>query len=120
MIRRSGWLIASVVFLAAFGYLGVSNSLNQFRQATNAGELIETIAELAYGILALLGAGALLTGRRWALWLVIGWGVAATTAAALAATFWGQAGWGAGAAAGLSAAVVALFVWWLAKRALRA
>ena len=117
-IRRSGWLIASLAFLGAFGYLGVSNSIPQFPQATNLGQRLETIAELTYGVLALLGAGALLAGRRWALILLTAWGGAAIAAAGLAATYWGQAGWGAGVAAGLSAAVVALFVRWLAWRAL--
>lgn len=120
MIRRSGWLIASLVFLVAFAYLGVRGGIEQISEATNFGQRLQNAAQLAYGFLALVGAGALLAGRRWALPVVIGWGAAITAAAALAAVYWGGAGWGAGAAAGLSAAVVALLVWWLAKRALAA
>lgn len=118
IIRPSGWLIAALALLAGTGYLGVRNSLPQFTQATTLGQRLETVAELSYGILGFAGAVMLLIAHRWARLMVIGWGVAATTAVGLAAVFWGQAGWGAGLAAALGGAVVALFVFWLAKRAI--
>lgn len=118
IIRLSGWLIAALGLLAATGYLGISNSLPQFAQATTLGQRLETVAELAYGILGFVAAGALLTARPWTGIVIAGWGVAAIAAAGLAAVYWGAAGWGAGLAAALASALVVLFVFWLAKRAL--
>ncbi len=118
MIRLSGWLVAALVLLAATAWLGLRNGLHQFSQATTVGQELETVSELAYGVLGALACGALLTARRWAVIVVLGWGAAVTAACALAAASWGGAGWGAALAAGMSGAVVALFVVWLAKRAL--
>jgi len=108
--------ILGLLLLAGLAYLGLFNGAPQWSQAANAGQRIQTLAQIAYGGLGVVGVGAVVARRTWA--RAVLWGVvaAATVAAGLAPVVWGGTSWLNGAAAALGAFLISWLVLWLCGR----
>ena len=115
-IRFDLWLFLALALLGGFGLLGTWGGLSEWNEVTTGLQRFVTVTELSYGVLSLLAIPALLTGwrgLRMILWL---WLLAVSLTGGLASVAWGGASAGAGIAASLLAAVIALGVIWVVRR----
>lgn len=107
--RESLRTAAVLGFLLVTAYSGLVEGSSSWRSALTAAQRVASAAQLLYGIASAAALIAVLAGSRWALWLLLLWGLAFTTTGAMAPVVWGDAGVGAGAVAGIVvAALVAL------------
>lgn len=111
------WLVLSVVLLGGFAALGIWNGIGDLSGATTRLQLLTSIAQLAYGILALVALPALLIGWRGLRLVLQLWVVAVTVTGGLAPVAWGGATVGAGIAALILSCVIALGIIWVVRRA---
>jgi peptidoglycan/LPS O-acetylase OafA/YrhL len=95
-----------MLLLLGLAWSGLDGGPRQWPQAQNPGQRAQTIAQLGYGLLSLLGILVIFRGRRWARHVWVAWAVCVTVAAGLAPVVWGETGWGTG----LLAAVAGLLV----------
>lgn len=111
------WLVLSLVLLGGFAALGIWNGISDLSGATTRLQLLTSIAQLAYGILALIALPALLIGWRGLPIVLQTWVVAVTVTGGLAPVAWGGASVGAGVAAMILSCVIALGIIWVIRRA---
>jgi peptidoglycan/LPS O-acetylase OafA/YrhL len=113
--RRALFIVATLLLLAA-GWLGIQGGIEQWPQSRFAIQRIQTITQLAYGVLS-LGVLATLAGPA-ALTRVtrIAWFIDITVAGGLAPVAWGYTGWGPAIFAGLATAAIAWLVLWMFVR----
>ena len=105
-----------LALLLALAWLGIKGAIDQWSEALSVGQRVQTISQLAYGLLALLTIMAVLASHRLARVSQIAWLASITVAALLAPVVWGGAGWASGLAAGAAALLVGLGILWLLRR----
>ena len=98
---------------------GLAGGVGQLPQAQSRGQLVQTIAQLSYGLLAFLSAITTFWGRRWHAWILGAWTVCVTAAGGLAAVVWGGSSMASGLVAGVAALCIALAVVWLLRAGAR-
>jgi len=109
---------AAVLLLLALTWLGVSGGIRQIPQSHTPGELIQSVAQLSYGVFSLLGVLTRLRPDRWGR-LVLGcWVASMTVAGGFAPVVWGGASVGTGLVSGAAVVLVALGIVWLLRAGL--
>lgn len=110
---------AAIVLSLVFSYLGINGWLHQWSKCTNAGLVIQTIAQLLYGILGVAVAVVLIRKRRLPKVLEWTWPITMAIAAGLAPIFWGGTGILPGVSSGIAGLLLGVGMIWLARRGSR-
>ena len=105
----------AIVLLLGLAWTGLSGGVNQLTQSQSRAQLVQTILQVVYGFFALATVLTTLWARRWASWMLAGWVVSLTLAAALASVVWGDTSLGVGVLSGAAALVIALGIGWLLR-----
>ena len=113
---RSTAFWVGIILIIGLSALGLHSALGESRSAETLGQRAATFTQFGYVVIGLLAAGALLRGYAWARALLSVWVALIAVTGGLAPVVWGGAAVGAGIAAGLASAGVALLVVWLAMR----
>jgi hypothetical protein len=108
--------IVSIVLLAS-SISGLYDSLELISAADTAFRKLFVVVQLLYGVSGLIAFFALVTKRKWTVWVLSVWAVSVAAAAGLAVVVWGGEGLGSAAAAGVGTALVAGLVVWGGHRA---
>ncbi len=119
LVRRS-ILAVAVLLLLGLTWLGVTGGLHQIPRSRTAGQWTQSIAQLGYGVLSLLGAITRFRGRRWGQLVPWCWIVTMAAAAGLAPVVWGGAGVGLGLASAAAVIAAGLGMVWLFRAGLAA
>jgi peptidoglycan/LPS O-acetylase OafA/YrhL len=110
---RRAVLVLAILLLLALAWLGLQGGIQQWSQPLSPGQRIQTGAQFAYGLLALLAVASISRTGTFGRVVRVSWLVAITVAAGMAPVVWGDAAWGAGLVAGLAALLVGLLILWL-------
>lgn len=105
--RRIGRAIG-LLLLLGLAWTGVSGGVQQLAQPRSLGQTVQTIAQLGYGLSALLAVGTAFRRTWWDRWVQSGFAVTTTLAGGLAPVVWGERAAMAGLLAGGAAFLVAL------------
>jgi len=108
--------VAAIILSLVWGYLGIKGWWNQWSRCTNAGLIIQTIAQLLYGTISVAAVIILLRERKLPKILEWSWAITMAVAAGMAPVVWGGAGIGAGIASGIAGILLGLGMIWLARR----
>ena len=104
----------AVLCLLVLAWNGLIGGLHQLPQAQTTGQKVQTITQLAYGVLSLLGIVTTFRGPRWNPVVLASWAVSVTAAAGFATVAWGGASLITGmAAAGAAFLIAAAIIWML-------
>ena len=116
------WLLLAIalVILLALAWAGLMGGLEQLPQSHTAGQRLQTLSQLAYGLFSILGVVTTFRGRRWAPVVLRGWAVSLAAAGGLGSVVWGGSSWVIGLLSAAGAAVVAAAIIWVLRRALAA
>ena len=111
---RRPFLLVGVLVLLGLTWLGVSGGLHQLPRSHSPGEWVQSLAQLGYGTLSLLGVLTRFRGRqgRVIVWL---WLVSMLIAAGLAPVVWGGASVGIGLVSAGAVLLVAPGIVWLVR-----
>jgi hypothetical protein len=105
-------LLLVVAVLAFFAYNGLVEGRNALRSMTTVGQQIATVAQLCYGVLAVLALVSMWLHPRATTPLLLAWAVPLTVTAGLAPEVYGGSGLAGALAGGLVGLVIAgLTVW---------
>jgi hypothetical protein len=99
---------------------GVSGGIHQIPQSRTAGQWVQTVAQLCYGILSLLSVLTSFQARRWRRVVLTGWVVSVMIAAGFASVVWGGTSVGVGLLSGGASLLIALATVWLLRAGLGA
>jgi hypothetical protein len=113
---RSFSQITALALLLALGITGVWGAVDSWAGAVTRGQRAANIAQLAYGILGLLAGLGLWTGRAWIQPVLLVWIGCVTIASGLAPVVWGGSETSVGVLSAVSGFLIAVAVWWLARR----
>ena len=113
-------LAMALLVLLVLAWVGLTGSLEQLPQSHTAGQRLQTLSQLTYGVFSLLGIVTTFWKRRWASVVLSGWAVSLAAAGGLGSVVWGRSSWVLGLLAAAGAAVVAAVIIWLLRRALAA
>ena len=106
---------AAVLLLLALTWLGVSGGIRQIPRSHTPGELIQSVAQLSYGVFSLLGVLTRFRPDRRGR-LVLGcWVASMAVAGGFAPVVWGGATVGTGLLSGGAVVLVALGIVWLLR-----
>lgn len=109
-------LVISVLVLSALSWIGVSGAFKQFSECHTLGQFAQTLAQFAFGPLALLAIVTTLGVRGWNTVVLRLWMTTVAVAGGLAPVVWDD---DTSIAVGLVAGAAALFVGWATAVALR-
>ena len=112
MLRRVSLVIA-IVLLLALAWIGLSGGIHDFPRSATMGQKIQSVAQLAYGLFAVLSVATVFWRRRWARLTGAGWVVSCSLAAGFASVVWGGTTAGLGLLSGAGGAVIAAGILWL-------
>lgn len=120
MWRRLARVLALALLLISGG-IGLRDGLTDWSGVTNGLQAIVTGGVLAYGVLGLAAALAVLRRWRSAGWLVALWGVDVTMVATLSPIAYGgpYVPLAGALAGGLATALIAYGIWWVTIRSAR-
>jgi hypothetical protein len=103
--------VVSIVLLVS-SISGLFDSLEHISVVDTPLRMLFVVVQLLHSVSGLVALLAIVTKRRWAVWVLSVWAVSVTATATLAVVVWGGEGLGSAAGAGLgTAAVAALMVW---------
>jgi hypothetical protein len=88
---RRGLLACTLLFLVWLAWQALAGGLRQLPRSRTAGQKVETVAQLACGLLSLLVVLTCFWRRRWAPRVRAIWGISLATTAGLSALVWGPA-----------------------------
>jgi hypothetical protein len=111
---------AAIVLSFAFSYLGISGWLHQWSKCNTVGLMIQTIAQLLYGLLGLVTGVILIRKRRLPKILEWAWPLTLAIAAGIAPVVWGGTGIFPGITSGVAGLLLGLGMVWLARKGTRA
>ena len=104
-----------MLLLLALTWLGVSGGIRQIPRSNTPGELIQSVAQLSYGVFSLLGVLTRFRPDRRGR-LVLGcWVASMAVAGGFAPVVWGGATVGTGLLSGGAVVLVALGIVWLLR-----
>lgn len=86
---RRVFLAIALLLLLGLSWMGRWDGLHQIRQSHTIGQQAQTIAQIAYGLLSLLGLLTSFRARRWGPLILGCWAVSLSLAAGLASVVWG-------------------------------
>ncbi|HTS89907.1 MAG TPA: hypothetical protein VMG41_15540 [Gemmatimonadales bacterium] len=105
----------AIALLIGMAWLGLSGGIHQLPEARSAGQEIQTVAQLGYGLLAILCLLTTFRGRRWRSPVQACWAIAVTIAGGFAAVVWGGTSLVVGVLSGAASLLVALVILWLLR-----
>jgi hypothetical protein len=114
-LLRRALLAIAIVLLLGLAWTGLSGGVNQLNQPQSRGQFVQTIMQVVYGFFALATVLTTFWARRWASWMLAGWVVSLTLAAALASVVWGDTSLVIGVLSGAAALAIALAIGWLLR-----
>src|SRR5688572_1963610 len=91
----------------------MQGGIQEWFQSQSIGQRIQTAAQFAYGLFALLTVASVWRPGMFARVVRVGFLVAVSVAAGLAPVAWGDAAWWAGVVAGVAALLIAVLIIWL-------
>ena len=110
---RRALLVLAIVLLLALTWLGFQGGIHQWPQPQSPGQRIQTIAQFAYGLSALLTVVSVWATGTFGRVARASFLVSLSVAAGLAPVVWGGAAWWAGLVAALAALLIGLLIIWL-------
>lgn len=108
-------LAVAILLLLTLAWSGIQGGVEQLSQSPTPGQTVQTVAQLAFGLLSLLVGASAFRANRFNRIVRSAWVAAVTIAAALAPVVWGEAPWWTGFFAGVSAYAVALLILWFIR-----
>ena len=119
VVRRISLTVALLALLG-LAWSGISGGVRQIPQSHTAGQWVQTIAQLGFGVFGLLSVLTTVWGRRWHAPVLTCWVVSVTVAAGFAAVVWGGKVLGVGLLSASASLLIALAVVWLLRFGLAA
>ena len=118
-VRRT-FFVVGVLLLLGLTWLGVSGGVHQIPQSHTPGEWIQSIAQLVYGMLSLMGLLTRFRRSGWSRVMLWCWVVSMMLAAGLAPVVWGGTTIGVGLVSAGAVGLLALGIVWLVRAGLAA
>ena len=115
-VAAGSLLVIAVLILSALGWIGVSGAFKQFSECHTIGQFAQTLAQFAFGPLALLAIVTTFGVRGWNAVVLRLWVATVAVAGGLAPVVWDN---DTSFAVGLVAGAAAFFVGWATAAALR-
>ena len=112
---RRALLVIAAALLLGLAWTGLRGGANQLSQPQSVGQAAQTLAQLAYGLFALLSVVTTIWARRWGLWMLAGWVVSVTLAAGLASVVWGGTSVAIGLLAGGATLLISSAIAWMLR-----
>jgi hypothetical protein len=109
----------TIVLALAFSYLGINGWWHQWSKCTSVGLMVQTIAQLAYGLLGLVAGILLIRKRRLPKFLEWSWPLTMAIAAGMAPVVWGGTGILPGVTSGVAGLLLGVGIIWLARKGTR-
>ncbi|HSC46655.1 MAG TPA: hypothetical protein VLG68_01070 [Gammaproteobacteria bacterium] len=109
-------LWGGVVSLLILSVLGFQGLWDQLRSVDTLGRTVSTAAQIAYVVLGVIAAAALIRKPRWSRGLLYAWAAALTLTGATAPIVWGEQGWIGGVIAAVITALLAKLILWLTAK----
>lgn len=107
--------IAILLFLA-LAWTGLTGAFQQFSQTNlTRGQQLQTAAQLAFGVLGVLGPAVWFWARQWSRSVFVAWAVSLGLAGGLAPVVWGGSTIGVGALSGVASFLIAWGIVWLLR-----
>jgi hypothetical protein len=119
-VVRRVLLAVAVLLLVGLSWTGLSGGLHQVPQSHRLGERIQTVAQLAYGLLSLLSIVTTFRWRRWAPAVLVCWAISVMTAGGFASVVWGGTTLAIGLLSAAATLLIALAIIWLLHTGLAA
>ena len=115
-VTRKALLVIGISLLLGFGWIGLSGGATQIAEVETVGQAVQTVAQFAFGLFALLAAVTVYWARRLRAVFLRSWEVSVAVAGGTAPVAWGDdtsvvIGLVAGGAAFLVAWVIGGLVW---------
>ena len=117
-LRRALLAIVGLLLLW-LGWTGLTQGINQLPQSQTPGQIAQTLAQVAFGLSALLSLVTTFWARRWNTLMLAAWTVSVTLAAGLASVVWGGTSLLVGLLSGAGAFLIGLGIAWLLRVATR-
>ena len=108
-------LALAILLLLALAWSGIYGGVEQLSQAPTPGQIVQTAAQLVYGLLSLLVVASAFRAHRFIRIIRWAWVAAVTIAAGLASVVWGETTWTIGLVGAVAAGGVALLILWLLR-----
>lgn len=124
-MRKAAWILA-IALVGVTGFFGLLNARNELANARTPLQQSVAFGVMLYGALGLLGAAGLARRRPWSVTMCAAWGLVVTYVATVASfafsdpTFSKGETIGGVVGAGISTALIGVFVVWAARDATRA
>ena len=107
----------TVLLLLALTFEGITGGVRQLPQSDTPGQVVQSLAQLLYGIFALLMIATAFRWREYARLVQIAFVASCVIAASLASLIWGATSIVTGVLAGAGALVIASLLVWLLRAA---
>lgn len=114
-VVRRVLLVVALLLLAGLGWTGISGGLRQIPESRTFGQRVQSLSQLAYGLLSVLAVLTSVWRRRWRPLILACWTVCVTLAGGFASVVWGGTTLLVGVASGAAALLVALAIIWLLR-----
>jgi hypothetical protein len=111
-------LAVALLLLLAVAWVAVSGGLRQLPRYRTIGQQVETVVQLACGLLSLLSMLTCFRWRRWHRPVLVTWTISLMTAAGLSSLVWGPPMPAIGLAFAAAALLFALAINWLLRAGL--
>ncbi len=118
MSRTVSRLISGITVLLflALAWTGIRGGLDQLSKLIlTRGQQVQSVAQLAYGVLSLFSLVVWFWARRWSRPVFIGWAASLALAGGLAAVVWGVWSVGVGLLSGVASFLIAGVMVWLLR-----
>lgn len=109
--RERVWRWLAIVLLVGMCGTGINSALDSWPGATNAGQRMQSAAQIVYSVAGLLAAVALAARWPFARRFFRIFAIATIVAAGLAPVVWGETAWWTGVLAALGGALIAWLIW---------
>jgi hypothetical protein len=107
--------VLALLLLLGFAWIGMSGGWSQLAQSPTMGQRIQSVAQLAYGLLSLVAIVVWFWARHWSGPVLIGWASSLALAGALAPVVWGESSVAVGVLSGVASLLIAGGIVWLLR-----
>ena len=109
----------AVLLLLGLAYTGIAGGIDQFDQSTHSeyttGQIVQTVLQLAYGVLGLAVIAVWFWARRWSTPVFAAFILSLTLAGGLASVVWGRTSITIGVVSAVASLAVAWVIVWLLR-----
>ncbi len=107
--------VLTLLLLLGLAWIGISGGWSQLAQSPTPGRQIQSIAQLAYGLLSLVSLIVWFATRRWSWSVLVAWVLSVALAGGLAPVVWGESSVAVGVVSGMASGLIAAGVVWLLR-----